>query len=123
MKKINKLRLFVILAIIASLIGLSYFTIINFNKKIREDKLADIKKQDNNLEEVEKETSPVNITISAAGDVTMGNYKGGSYYGSFDQEFQNQNGNFSYFFENVKSVFESDDLSIVNLEGPLLPYA
>lgn len=28
-------------------------------------------------------------------------------------------GDFNYFFENVKSVFEEDDLTIVNFEGTL----
>lgn len=119
MRKVNKLRLSLVFLVIGSLVGICYFTIMNFNKKLEEDKLADSKKLETPIKEPKEEIKPVSITISAAGDVTMGNYKGGSYYGSFDQEFENQNGNFSYFFENVKSVFENDDLSIVNLEGPL----
>ncbi len=59
------------------------------------------------------------ITISFAGDVTMGNYKGSSYYGSFDHEFKRQGEDYNYFLKNVKPVFEKDDLTVVNLEGPL----
>lgn len=66
-------------------------------------------------EEVSKES----IKISFAGDVTMGNYKGSAYYGTFDNEFENQNQNYGYFFRNVKNIFEEDDLTVVNLEGPL----
>lgn len=46
------------------------------------------------------------ITISFAGDVTMGNYKGSSYYGSFDHEFKRQGEDYNYFLKNVKPVFE-----------------
>ncbi|MBE6025189.1 MAG: CapA family protein [Cellulosilyticum sp.] len=57
------------------------------------------------------------ITISAAGDFTLGYYKGQASGGRFD-EVAKANGN-SYFMKNVKEVFEADDLTIVNLEGPL----
>lgn len=119
MRKTNKLRLFFVCLVIVSLVGICYFTIVNFNKKLKEDRLADAKKQETHIEDKKEDIKPVSITISAAGDVTMGNYKGGSYYGSFDQEFEKQNGDFTYFLENVRSIFENDDLSIVNLEGPL----
>ncbi|MGL5693177.1 MAG: CapA family protein [Peptostreptococcaceae bacterium] len=59
------------------------------------------------------------ITLSFAGDVTMGNYIGSSGSGTFDYEFENQDKNYGYFFENVKHIFENDDISIVNLEGTL----
>ncbi len=66
-----------------------------------------------------KRTYEKDITISFAGDVTMGNYKGSSYYGSFDHEFKRQGEDYNYFLKNVKPVFEKDDLTVVNLEGPL----
>lgn len=59
------------------------------------------------------------ITISAAGDVTLGRDSDYGYYGSFDQELELQGGDFSYFFRNVKDVFEEDDITIVNLETTL----
>lgn len=49
----------------------------------------------------------------------MGNYKGASYYGSFDNEFENQGQDYGYFLKNVKKIFEEDDLTVANLEGPL----
>ena len=66
------------------------------------------------------ETGPeeVNITISAAGDVTMGNYRGQGYEVSFRQTYDQGVGD-SYFFENVADIFSADDLTLVNLEGPL----
>ena len=59
------------------------------------------------------------ITMSFVGDITLGNYAGQPYDGSFDQEYVKQGNNPDYFLKNVKSVFEQDDLTIANLEGPL----
>lgn len=57
------------------------------------------------------------ITISAAGDFTLGYYRGQASGGRFD-EVANKNG-YSYFMDGVRAIFEEDDLTIVNLEGPL----
>jgi hypothetical protein len=62
----------------------------------------------------------VSIKLTAAGDCTLGNQYGYdvspiSFFSAF-----NQNGNgYSYFFKNAKKWFVNDDLSIINLEGPL----
>ena len=65
-----------------------------------------------------KETlSEKRITISAAGDFTLGYYRGQGSGGRFD-EVANKNG-YSYFMNGVRSIFEEDDLTIINLEGPL----
>lgn len=71
-------------------------------------------------EETAEETGPeeINVTISAAGDVTMGNYYGQGYAWSFRQTWDEEQ-NAAYFFENVYDIFSSDDMTIVNLEGPL----
>lgn len=60
----------------------------------------------------------IRITVSATGDVTLGNYLGQGYEGSFRQTYDQGVGN-SYFFENVADIFREDDLTLVNLEGPL----
>lgn len=59
------------------------------------------------------------ITISAAGDVTMGRDALTSYHNSFDHMLELQKRDYSYFMKNVKPIFQNDDLTIVNLEGPL----
>lgn len=64
-----------------------------------------------------EEQKPVSITISAAGDCTLGTDS------SFNQStslnaYYNSNGA-AYFLQNVKSIFEADDLTIVNMEGTL----
>lgn len=60
----------------------------------------------------------LSITISAAGDVTLGNHKEQSYDYSFRQTYDRAEEK-SYFFENVADIFAADDMTIVNLEGPL----
>ena len=60
----------------------------------------------------------IRITISAAGDVTMGNYLGQDYSYSFRQTYDKVQDN-NYFFENVYDIFSNDDMTLVNLEGPL----
>ena len=66
----------------------------------------------------EPEHGEVHITISAAGDVTLGNYFGQDYAWSFREMWEKQQ-NPAYFLENVYDIFSSDDMTIVNLEGPL----
>lgn len=58
------------------------------------------------------------ITVSAAGDVTMGNYYEQEYWGTFRDTYDKQQDP-AYFFENVYDIFSRDDMTIVNLEGPL----
>ena len=57
------------------------------------------------------------IIISAVGDCTLGSDDDFEKSTSFDTMYANTSA--SYFFRNVKDIFEQDDLTIVNLEGPL----
>lgn len=66
----------------------------------------------------EPEENKVLITISAAGDVTLGNYHLQEYAYSFRQTYD-QTEDKSYFFKNVYDIFSEDDFTIVNLEGVL----
>lgn len=105
--KIRKLYLILLGCIIVILPYLG-----GINKRDR-NKLSTNQVKDSIEESIEK-----SITISFAGDVTLGNYKGASPYGSFDHEVELQDKNYRYFLEGVNSLFEKDDLTIVNLEGP-----
>lgn len=61
----------------------------------------------------------VYITITAAGDCTLGtdtNYSGGA---SFEAEMKKVNYDYPHFLKLVKPLFEKDDLTIVNFEGTL----
>ncbi|MDF2594555.1 MAG: Capsule synthesis protein CapA [Clostridia bacterium] len=68
------------------------------------------------IEVPEKPKYPT-LTLTAAGDCTLGYYPGQSQWNRFDQVAQEKG--YDYFFENVREIFESDDLTLVNLEGPL----
>lgn len=60
---------------------------------------------------------PVTLTISSAGDCTLGtdiNFARSTSLNAFYDLYGPD-----YFFQNVRSVLESDDLSIVNMEGTL----
>ena len=71
------------------------------------------REQDSSLQEPE-----LRITISAAGDMILGSYYGQGYAGSFPETYK-QEKDPGYFLENVYSIFSQDDLTLVNLEGPL----
>ncbi|MCI1695734.1 CapA family protein [Aneurinibacillus aneurinilyticus] len=57
------------------------------------------------------------ITVSAAGDVTIGTDESFPYPNSFNHELK-KNGHL-FFPQNVKDIFNQDDLTIVNLETTL----
>lgn len=57
------------------------------------------------------------ITISFTGDCTLGTYLA-SQNKAFDVLFDKQQ-DYEYYFQNVKEIFENDDYTVVNLEGPL----
>ena len=71
--------------------------------------------------EIEEEPEPpstlVSLTISAAGDCTLGGDP--RYSGRLIRELESSDGDHSIFLSNVRHIFEEDDLTIVNLEGPL----
>ncbi|HKM35198.1 MAG TPA: CapA family protein [Lachnospiraceae bacterium] len=68
-------------------------------------------------EETESGPNVVAITISAAGDVTLGNHQNQDYARSFNQMYDQQDS--VYFLQNVKDIFSQDDFTIVNFEGVL----
>ena len=64
------------------------------------------------------ESNKVAITISAAGDCSLGNHIEQDYNLSFNQVYDTEGGA-EYFLRNVKEIFAADDMTIVNLEGVL----
>lgn len=58
----------------------------------------------------------IKIKVSTAGDCTLGTDVNFDQSTSFTAKYK-EVGYPGYFFENVKSILEEDDLSIVNLEG------
>ena len=57
------------------------------------------------------------ITLSAIGDVTLGQDDRFQYKGSFNQYYELSGA--GYFFSGVKKILSQDDLTIANLEGTL----
>lgn len=57
------------------------------------------------------------ITISFAGDCTLGGFKGQGSGNQFKDYYDKDNP--SYYFKNVQNVFSNDDITFVNLEGAL----
>lgn len=63
------------------------------------------------------EPEVISLMISAAGDVSLGNLQIHGYEGTFREMYDLQGP--EYFLQNVKSIFEEDDMTIVNFEGVL----
>ena len=59
--------------------------------------------------------APVTLTVSVVGDCTLGTDENFDYDTSLNAYFENYGK--EYFFQNVKSIFEADDLTIANNEG------
>lgn len=59
------------------------------------------------------------ITISIAGDFTIGTDIDYGYTDSFIHEVERQDRNYLYFVQNFKTYFEKDNLTLVNLETTL----
>lgn len=59
--------------------------------------------------------TPVTLTVSVVGDCTLGADENFDYSTSLNAYFENYGK--EYFFQNVKSIFEADDLTIANNEG------
>ena len=58
---------------------------------------------------------PVTLTVSVVGDCTLGTDETFDYSTSLNAYFENYGK--EYFLQNVKSIFEADDLTIANNEG------
>ncbi len=60
----------------------------------------------------------VEITMNFAGDCTLGTDTSFGYANQFTQVFDEVQ-DYGYFFKNMQSLFAYDDVTVVNLEGPL----
>ena len=63
----------------------------------------------------ENSDGPIKITVSSMGDCTLGPDENFNQSTSFNAYYNAQGPD--YFFKNVRSILEEDDLSIINLEG------
>ena len=110
--------LVVLILIVAGIVALvRHFTGNNNSEQKAGKQASDLTIEEQKAEKEKEESKPVSITISAAGDCTLGTDEYfdpstslNAYYDSNGPE---------YFFQNVKSIFDADDLTIVNMEGTL----
>lgn len=65
------------------------------------------------------EPEPVSITLSAVGDCTLASDIHYAGKDSFVRTYDDLSGDTTYFLQNVRHIFEDDDLTIVNFEGTL----
>ncbi len=63
------------------------------------------------------EDEVITFTISATGDVSLGNLQIHGYEGTFNEMWDLKGA--TYFFDSVRGIFEADDMTIVNFEGVL----
>lgn len=64
-----------------------------------------------------KKGEDVRLTISSAGDCTLGTDQNFNPATSLNAYYNNYGAD--YFFKNVRDIFEKDDITIVNMEGTL----
>ncbi|MDE3840238.1 capsular biosynthesis protein [Bacillus methanolicus] len=69
------------------------------------------------IEQLKREQQTTSITLSAAGDVTLGRDENYGYVNSFDDEAK-RNG-IRFFSKNIEPIFKNDDFTTVNLETTL----
>ena len=62
---------------------------------------------------------PVTLTVTFAGDCTLGTDINYENERSFNSRWQAEEGDATYFLRNVADLFGSDDLTVVNMEGAL----
>lgn len=74
--------------------------------------------EDSEAAKAEQEPDSVTITVSAAGDCTLGTDESFDYESGFTGIYDSV-GDPSYFFKEVQPIFSQDDLTIVNMEGTL----
>ena len=67
--------------------------------------------------EAEEASGPVTITMSFTGDCTLGTDENFNYSTSLNAYYESYGAD--YFFEDVRDIFEADDITVVNMEGTL----
>ncbi len=65
----------------------------------------------------ETQQTPTSVRVTLVGDCTLGTDENFDYSTSVNAYFENYGAD--YFLQNVRSIFEQDDLTIVNFEGTL----
>ena len=88
-------------------------------KTVSNDQPETLKAESADIQESETQRfqEPVSVTVSMAGDCTLGKDEAFNHSTSLNAYYDMYGP--AYFFQNVKSIFDADDLTIVNFEGTL----
>ena len=114
MRKRRRITFCILGIIICAIIFVSIKVTIKSNN---EQELGSEKEEiESNKESIEQEKEMKEIVISAVGDCTFGQDDTFSYYGSFNNQIEKYNKDYSQFLKNVSDIFRSDDYTICNLE-------
>lgn len=114
-KKVMQQKIILGVSVLAVLI-LLVFAVRGCNAK--KERAQEQKKAEQMKKKEEKKPEIVSLTVSAAGDCTLGTDENFDYSTSFIAKYKEVDDP-SYFFKKVKPIFEKDDLTIVNMEGTL----
>ena len=68
---------------------------------------------------IEQKDGSILLTITAVGDITIGGNVQKSGKSIFQKELEKQKNDVNFIFRNVKTIFETDSLTIGNFEGVL----
>ncbi|WP_426348357.1 CapA family protein [Alloiococcus sp. CFN-8] len=115
--KKNQLLLSILLIIV--LAGCAYLDNNDENISIPPTKKEEETKEDDLIKEEEKTIVETEILLTFSGDSTLGTDKKFNQATSLPAMLKEQNNDYSYFYKNVKPIFEADDFTVTNLEGPL----
>lgn len=123
-KRIIRNRIFFALGIISIIVVIIFVVSRNIEKENNDNHIK-VKVSDNSMnnnssdvkDNKEKEKSTEVITITAAGDCTLGTDTNFGYSGSFQAAVEEYNYDYSTFMKNVFNIFNEDDYTIVNLES------
>ena len=117
-RKATTVAVILIIAVLA-LAGFMIYSIL-FKTPTKNSNISGISTEEiyNKVEVPIEITTPepeVSITVSVVGDCTLGTDENFNYSRSLNAYYEKYGA--EYFLKNVKSIFESDDLTIANLEG------
>lgn len=118
-RKHKKKVLILAISSILTIIGtVTIFQVIKQNNENIKSKEENVIKIGTPIED-EKKLVKTELTISIAGDCTLGSDTSFAFAGSLPSEIQNYGNDYSKLMRNVAPIFNEDDYTIVNLETTL----
>lgn len=104
-----------------SILGVNQSTIATV-PEVKQEEISLLQKAEIVQDTTESEVvpaEPITITLSFAGDFTLGKDANTQVYNTFPRMYEAVGKEPAYFLKNVKEIFSNDDLTFVNLETTL----